>query len=43
MRFLDFGIDPSFGGCGDGLVRLEIRHLRAIKRARYLKQPAARG
>ncbi|HJT97478.1 MAG TPA: lysophospholipid acyltransferase family protein, partial [Rhodanobacteraceae bacterium] len=36
VRFLDFGVDPSFGGCVDGLVRLDIRHLRAAKRARYL-------
>ncbi|MET0230761.1 MAG: lysophospholipid acyltransferase family protein [Rhodanobacteraceae bacterium] len=42
VRFLDFGIDPSFGGCVDGLVRLDIEHLRAAKRARYLKtRPAA--
>jgi hypothetical protein len=42
VRFLDFGIDPSFGGCVDGLVRLDIGHLRAAKRARYLKErPAA--
>jgi putative hemolysin len=38
VRFLDFGIDPSFGGCVDGLVRLDIEHLRSAKRARYLKQ-----
>jgi putative hemolysin len=41
VRFLDFGIDPSFGGCVDGLVRLDIRHLRAAKRARYLKDRRA--
>ena len=43
VRFLDFGVDPSFGGCVDGLVRLDIGHLRAAKRARYLKQRALRG
>lgn len=43
VRFLDFGVDPSFGGCVDGLVRLDIRHLRAVKRARYLKAHPARG
>ena len=43
VRFLDFGIDPSFGGCVDGLVRLDIRRLRAAKRTRYLKQSAARS
>jgi hypothetical protein len=41
VRFLDFGLDPSFGGCVDGLVRLDIQHLRAAKRARYLQSPAA--
>jgi hypothetical protein len=41
VRFLDFGVDPSFGGCVDGLVRLDIQHLRAAKRARYLKAAAA--
>jgi hypothetical protein len=43
VRFLDFGVDPSFGGCVDGLVRLDIRHLRAGKRARYLKDAGARA
>jgi hypothetical protein len=43
VRFLDFGVDPSFGGCVDGLVRLDIRHLRAVKRARYLKETVARA
>ncbi|HVV96260.1 MAG TPA: lysophospholipid acyltransferase family protein [Rhodanobacteraceae bacterium] len=36
VRFLDFGVDPSFGGCVDGLVKLDLRHLREAKRARYL-------
>jgi putative hemolysin len=36
VRFLDFGIDPAFGGCVDGLVRLDLRQLRPIKRARYV-------
>jgi len=42
VRFLDFGVDPSFGGCVDGLVRLDIRYLRAAKRCRYMKGAAAR-
>jgi hypothetical protein len=41
VRFLDFGVDPSFGGCVDGLVRLDFRHLRPVKRARYLKEGRA--
>ncbi len=36
VRFFDFGIDPAFGGCVDGLVRLDLAHLRAVKRARYV-------
>ena len=43
VRFLDFGVDPSFGGCVDGLVRLDIRHLRAVKRTRYLTARGAGG
>lgn len=41
VRFLDFGVDPSFGGCVDGLVRLDIQRLRAAKRTRYLKSAVA--
>ena len=36
VRFLGFGIDPAFGGCVDGLVQLDLAHLRPAKRARYL-------
>lgn len=36
VRFLAFGIDPAFGGCVDGLVRLDLTRLRAAKRSRYL-------
>lgn len=36
VRFLAFGVDPAFGGCVDGLVRLDLTRLRAGKRARYL-------
>lgn len=43
VRLLDFGLDPSFGGFMDGLVRLDIRHLRAAKRARYLGARTARA
>ncbi|MEP7044623.1 MAG: lysophospholipid acyltransferase family protein [Dokdonella sp.] len=38
VRFLDFGVDPAFGGCVDGLVRLDLVHLRAGKRARYVQR-----
>lgn len=36
VRFLAFGVDPAFGGCVDGLVRLDLAQLRAVKRTRYL-------
>ena len=36
VRFLAFGVDPAFGGCVDGLVRLDLARLRAAKRSRYL-------
>lgn len=36
VRFLAFGVDPAFGGCVDGLVRLDLTRLRAAKRNRYL-------
>ena len=36
VRFLAFGIDPQFGGCVDGLIRLDLTRLKAAKRARYL-------
>ena len=40
VRFLDFGIDPAFGNCIDGLIRLDLTQLRANKRDRYLAPPA---
>jgi putative hemolysin len=36
VRFLDFGIDPNFSGCLDGLVLVDIQRLKPQKRARYL-------
>lgn len=39
VRFLAFGVDPAFGGCVDGLVRLDLARLRAAKRSRYLGPP----
>lgn len=40
VRFLAFGVDPAFGGCVDGLVRLDLGRLRTAKRNRYLGGPA---
>jgi putative hemolysin len=39
--FLDFGVDPAFGNCVDGLIRLDLLHLRDSKRARYLTTASA--
>ena len=41
VRFLAFGVDPQFGGCVDGLIRLDLTRLKAAKRARYLSEPEA--
>lgn len=43
VRFLAFGVDPAFGGCVDGLVRLDLAQLRAVKRTRYLAAGGRRG
>ena len=40
IQFLDFGEDPGFSGCVDGLVMLDLSRLRAAKRARYLGKGA---
>lgn len=36
VHFLGFGQDPKFSGCVDGLVMLDLAHLKPAKRARYL-------
>lgn len=36
VQFFDFGEDPSFSGCVDGLVMLDLASLKPAKRARYL-------
>jgi putative hemolysin len=36
IRFLDFGVDPDFGGCVDGLIVVDLAYLKAVKRQRYL-------
>lgn len=38
VQFLDFGEDPGFSGCVDGLVMLDLDHLKPAKRERYLKR-----
>lgn len=41
VRFVDFGIDPDFAHCVDGLVVVELTQLKVKKRQRYL--PTATG
>jgi putative hemolysin len=36
VQFLDFGEDPGFSGCVDGLVMLDLARLKPAKRTRYL-------
>ncbi|WP_144392010.1 GNAT family N-acyltransferase [Pleionea sediminis] len=36
VRFLDFGTDPDFQGCVDGLVLVDIHQLKEKKKKRYL-------
>jgi len=40
VQFLDFGEDPDFSGCVDGLVMLDLAKLKPAKRARYLGKAA---
>ncbi|RDS85333.1 lysophospholipid acyltransferase family protein [Dyella psychrodurans] len=40
VQFLDFGEDPGFSGCVDGLVMLDLSRLKPAKRARYLGKGA---
>ncbi len=40
VQFLDFGEDPDFSGCVDGLVLLDLAALKPAKRARYLGKAA---
>jgi putative hemolysin len=41
VQFLDFGEDPDFSGCVDGLVMLDLASLKPAKRARYLGRTAS--
>lgn len=35
--FMDFGVDPAFGHCIDGLIRIDLQRLKPSKRERYLR------
>lgn len=37
VRFLDFGVDPEFSHCVDGLVIVDLERLHERKRRRYLE------
>ncbi len=41
VRFLDFGVDPDFSHCVDGLVLVDVEMLKPHKRERYMPQRAA--
>ncbi len=34
--FLDFGVDPDFGNCTDGMILVDLQRVKAAKRKRYL-------
>ena len=36
--FLDFGVDPDFGHCVDGLILIDLQQLRDSHRRRYLAE-----
>jgi hypothetical protein len=38
VQFLDFGVDPHFNHCVDGLILIELSRLKEVKRKRYLKR-----
>lgn len=37
LIFADFGVDPAFGHCIDGLVRVDLQRLKPHKRSRYIE------
>lgn len=45
VRFLDFGCDPDFANCIDGLVLVDLTRLKAAKYQRYIAihQPGSAG
>jgi putative hemolysin len=36
VRFMDFGVDADFNYCVDGLVMVDLTHIKAKKRERYM-------
>ena len=43
VRFLDFGIDPDFASCIDGLVLVDVQRLKPHKKARYMGDPLSQN
>lgn len=43
VQFMDFGIDPDFNHCIDGLVWVDVSRIKPHKRARYIGLPAGEG
>ncbi|MCR6555006.1 GNAT family N-acetyltransferase, partial [Aeromonas sp. CPF2-S1] len=39
VQFMDFGIDPDFNHCIDGLVWVDVSRIKSHKRARYIGLP----
>ncbi|HVO74707.1 MAG TPA: lysophospholipid acyltransferase family protein [Ignavibacteriaceae bacterium] len=37
IKFLDFGIDPDFNNCIDGLILVEVDKIKKSKKERYMK------
>lgn len=37
VRFLDFGVDPDFNNCFDGLILIDISKIKEEKKLRYIK------
>ena len=43
VRFLDFGVDPEFSHCVDGLVLVDVQQLKAQRRERYIGSAGTAG
>jgi 1-acyl-sn-glycerol-3-phosphate acyltransferase len=43
VKFLDFGIDPDFGDCMDGLILVDVDKIKPSKRDRYINSHRLSG
>jgi hypothetical protein len=39
--FLDFGVDPDFANCTDGMILVDVQRVKAAKRKRYIGESPA--